>query len=89
MENTNEKQLSCNFCGKRQDEVKHLIVGPPGANICDECILVGVDLIRENIPDFCGKFECPMMLQTEVIREYEKTMREAVAALKNLREGSA
>ena len=32
-----EKDLICNFCGKHQDEVERMIIGP-GVNICNECI---------------------------------------------------
>ena len=79
-------ELYCNFCGKKQSEVKNLVAGP-NVYICDQCIILCVDIIREKEPTFCQGFECPMRLQTEVLQEYEKTMREAVEALKNLREG--
>lgn len=32
-----EKSIVCNFCGKTQDEVDRMIIGP-GVNICNECI---------------------------------------------------
>ena len=32
-----EKHLICNFCGKSQDQVERMIIGP-GVNICNECI---------------------------------------------------
>ena len=32
-----DKDLICNFCGKHQDEVERMIIGP-GVNICNECI---------------------------------------------------
>ena len=32
-----EKSLICSFCGKSQDEVDRMIIGP-GVNICNECI---------------------------------------------------
>ena len=28
----------CSFCGKRQSQVAHLVTGPDGVNICDECV---------------------------------------------------
>ena len=34
---TKEKTLICNFCGKPQDDVERMIIGP-GVNICNECI---------------------------------------------------
>lgn len=38
--------LTCTFCGKRQDEVKKLIAGPT-VYICDECIELCNDIIAE------------------------------------------
>ncbi|MDO5603512.1 MAG: ATP-dependent Clp protease ATP-binding subunit ClpX [Oscillospiraceae bacterium] len=34
---TKEKRIICNFCGKDQEEVDRMIIGP-GVNICNECI---------------------------------------------------
>ena len=44
-----EKTLYCSFCGKSQHEVKKLIAGP-SVFICDECIDLCNDIIREEIP---------------------------------------
>ncbi len=41
-----EKELSCSFCGKSQNEVKKLIAGPT-ALICNECIGISMDILRE------------------------------------------
>ena len=41
-----EKNLYCSFCGKSQDEVKKLIAGP-GVYICDECVELCNDILRE------------------------------------------
>jgi len=41
-----EKLLYCSFCGKSQHEVKKLIAGP-SVFICDECIELCNDIIRE------------------------------------------
>jgi ATP-dependent Clp protease ATP-binding subunit ClpX len=38
--------LHCSFCGKSQHEVKKLIAGP-NVFICDECVDLCVDIIRE------------------------------------------
>jgi ATP-dependent Clp protease ATP-binding subunit ClpX len=43
---TDDKDLSCSFCGKNQHEVKKLIAGP-AALICNECIGFGMDILRE------------------------------------------
>jgi ATP-dependent Clp protease ATP-binding subunit ClpX len=43
-------KLFCSFCGKNQDEVKKLIAGP-SVFICDECVDLCNDIIREEIQD--------------------------------------
>ncbi|MGN0708152.1 MAG: ATP-dependent Clp protease ATP-binding subunit ClpX [Faecalibacterium sp.] len=45
----NEKDLVCSFCGKHQDEVERMIIGP-GVNICSECITLCHDLLNDK-PD--------------------------------------
>jgi ATP-dependent Clp protease ATP-binding subunit ClpX len=44
-----EKVLYCSFCGKSQHEVKKLIAGP-SVFICDECIELCNDIIRDEVP---------------------------------------
>lgn len=44
-----EKALFCSFCGKSQHEVKKLIAGP-SVFICDECIELCNDIIRDEVP---------------------------------------
>lgn len=48
-----EKMLYCSFCGKSQNEVKKLIAGP-SVYICDECIDLCNDIIRDELlsPEF-------------------------------------
>ena len=41
------ENLNCSFCGKRQNEVLKLIAGPV-AFICDECITLCVDILKED-----------------------------------------
>ncbi|MFC5301003.1 ATP-dependent Clp protease ATP-binding subunit ClpX [Azospira restricta] len=43
-----DKLLYCSFCGKSQHEVKKLIAGP-SVFICDECIELCNDIIRDEI----------------------------------------
>ncbi|MDR3299007.1 MAG: ATP-dependent Clp protease ATP-binding subunit ClpX [Candidatus Accumulibacter sp.] len=43
-----EKMLYCSFCGKSQHEVKKLIAGP-SVFICDECIDLCNDIVREDL----------------------------------------
>jgi len=45
---SSEKLLYCSFCGKSQHEVRKLIAGP-SVFICDECIELCNDIIREEI----------------------------------------
>ncbi|MBC8211707.1 MAG: ATP-dependent Clp protease ATP-binding subunit ClpX [Gammaproteobacteria bacterium] len=45
-----EKLLYCSFCGKSQHEVKKLIAGP-SVFICDECVDLCNDIIREEIQE--------------------------------------
>lgn len=47
--NSSEKLLYCSFCGKNQHEVKKLIAGP-SVFICDECIDLCNDIIRDELP---------------------------------------
>lgn len=44
--NNKEKELICSFCGKTQDEVERMIIGP-GVNICNECIELCYSLLDE------------------------------------------
>jgi ATP-dependent Clp protease ATP-binding subunit ClpX len=42
----NKNTLYCSFCGKSQHEVRKLIAGPT-VFICDECVELCMDIIRE------------------------------------------
>jgi len=46
----NGKLLYCSFCGKSQHEVRKLIAGP-SVFICDECVDLCNDIIREEIEE--------------------------------------
>ena len=45
---SSDKLLYCSFCGKSQHEVRKLIAGP-SVFICDECVELCNDIIREEI----------------------------------------
>ena len=47
---TDGKILYCSFCGKSQHEVRKLIAGP-SVYICDECVELCNDIIREELDD--------------------------------------
>lgn len=60
------KQLKCSFCGKPQDQVRRLVAGP-NVYICDECIELCQDIIREEFanaleggPELASSFELPV-----------------------------
>jgi len=48
-----DRLLYCSFCGKSQHEVRKLIAGP-SVFICDECVELCNDIIREEIQDKSG-----------------------------------
>ena len=47
------KLLYCSFCGKSQHEVRKLIAGP-SVFICDECVDLCNDIIREEVQEGSG-----------------------------------
>ncbi|WP_270828688.1 ATP-dependent protease ATP-binding subunit ClpX [Aeromonas sp. QDB20] len=49
-----DKLLYCSFCGKSQHEVRKLIAGP-SVYICDECVELCNDIIREEIREVSPK----------------------------------
>ncbi|ABL99432.1 ATP-dependent protease ATP-binding subunit ClpX [Shewanella amazonensis] len=48
------KLLYCSFCGKSQHEVRKLIAGP-SVYVCDECVELCNDIIREEIKEISPK----------------------------------
>ena len=42
--------IKCSFCGKPQSQVNRLVAGP-GVYICDECIQVCQEILKENYPE--------------------------------------
>ncbi|WMW79148.1 ATP-dependent Clp protease ATP-binding subunit ClpX [Undibacterium cyanobacteriorum] len=88
---TGEKLLYCSFCGKSQHEVKKLIAGP-SVFICDECIDLCNDIIRDEInamePISSAKSELPTPAEiTELLDQYvigqEKAKRILAVAVYN------
>jgi len=53
---SNEKTLFCSFCGKSQHEVKKLIAGP-SVFVCDECIDLCNEIIRDELPSSTAPLE--------------------------------
>ena len=48
--NDTKNQLRCSFCGKSQEQVRRLIAGP-NVYICDECIELCDEIIKEEVDD--------------------------------------
>ena len=102
-DNTNsgegDKLLFCSFCGKNQNEVRKLIAGP-SVYICNECIDLCNDIIREEISESSDteleeKFPVPKEIKSNlddyVIGQEEAKKNLSVAVYnhyKRLKEGS-
>ncbi|PXA71050.1 MULTISPECIES: ATP-dependent protease ATP-binding subunit ClpX [Vibrio] len=68
-EGSSSKLLYCSFCGKSQHEVRKLIAGP-SVYICDECVDLCNDIIREEIKDVLPKKESLALPTPREIREH-------------------
>ncbi|MBT77598.1 MAG: ATP-dependent Clp protease ATP-binding subunit ClpX [Chromatiales bacterium] len=70
--NEDGKLLYCSFCGKSQHEVRKLIAGP-SVFICDECVELCNDIIREELDDSTeqsdSKLPTPMEIDA-ILDEY-------------------
>lgn len=64
----NGKLLYCSFCGKSQHEVKKLIAGP-SVYVCDECVDLCNDIIREEVKEISPKKELDKLPTPKEIRE--------------------
>ena len=63
------KLLYCSFCGKSQHEVRKLIAGPQ-VYICDECVDLCNDIIREEIKDISPKRDGSKLPTPKEIRNH-------------------
>jgi ATP-dependent Clp protease ATP-binding subunit ClpX len=63
------KTPSCNFCGKSKEQVEKLIVGGDNIAICNECVTLCVDILKE---DKVKKFpnDDPQFLNPVKVKEY-------------------
>jgi len=41
------KTRYCSFCGKASHEVFYLVEGPDAVGVCDECVMLAVDVIQD------------------------------------------
>lgn len=60
-----DKILYCSFCGKSQNEVKKLIAGP-SVFVCDECVELCNDIIREETQDVSVESETHLPTPKEI-----------------------
>ena len=51
MPGKNGEKIRCSFCNKTEDQVRKLIAGPNGVDICDECIDICSEIIEEELED--------------------------------------
>ena len=67
-----EKVIRCSFCGKNQDQVRRLIIGPKDVFICDECINVCSEIIEEEAEEQAAEMEESEinLLKPKEIKEY-------------------
>jgi ATP-dependent Clp protease ATP-binding subunit ClpX len=59
------KLLYCSFCGKSQHEVRKLIAGP-SVFICDECVELCNDIIREEMQESVGEASDKLPIPAEI-----------------------
>ena len=85
MTNKNNKNiLYCSFCGKSQHEVRKLIAGPT-VFICDECVELCMDIIKEENKDILVKHQEGLPTPKEicgVLNDYvigQKTAKEILS----------
>lgn len=70
MDNKRRKSPECNFCGRTADKVRKLIAGPD-VYICNECIDVCANILKEQYKVNESEFEEEFKLPTPVeIKEY-------------------
>ena len=80
------KQLRCSFCGKPQNQVNRLVAGP-GVYICDECVNVCLDILKQNYdePEQATRksaYKLPKPKEiTDILSEYVIEQDEAKKAL--------
>lgn len=65
-----KEQKHCSFCGKTEDLVKRLIKGADGTHICDECILICNDMIKE--AEVEEESQVPLKTPAEIKEELDK-----------------
>ena len=64
-----EQSLSCNFCGKKRDDVEKLIAGP-GVYICDECVKLSYGIVSEEQTEGIGNLDFDALPRPSDIKDF-------------------
>ncbi len=70
--NDENQMLFCSFCGRSQNQVKRLIIGPKDVHICDECIGLCTEIIEEENENAALEYDDSVvnLLKPKEIKEY-------------------
>ena len=60
------EHLHCSFCGKPEELTNRLIAGPNGLYICDECIEVCRDVMKEDVAKKNEQIEVKLLKPAEI-----------------------
>lgn len=67
----NDTKFRCSFCGKTDDQVTKLIAGPEGTYICDECVKLCSEIIKEEMDSEYGEMSAEInLLKPQEIKEF-------------------
>ena len=74
MANNTPENYCCSFCGKSQANVRKLLAGPDNVFICDECVELCYEIVKEEFgeepfDDASGDFAINLLKPRE-IREF-------------------
>ena len=66
------EHLHCSFCGKPEELTKRLIAGPNGLYICDECVEVCRDVMKEDVEKAGGSTEIKLLKPAEIKQKLDE-----------------
>ena len=64
-----DKSLTCNFCGKKRAEVEKLIAGP-GVYICDECVQLSYGIVSQDDDHDFGNLDFDNLPRPSEIKKF-------------------
>jgi ClpX C4-type zinc finger len=71
--------LRCSFCGKNEKDVRKLVAGP-AVFICDECVQICVDVMKDDTRGSAGQDDTPQAQEARARAAAERLNRDDVAA---------